>query len=286
MKKSNQPALIFLHIPKTAGTTLTTVLARQYPQDKTLSIFDEPLDAPSLQQLPEHQREKLQYVRGHVRFGLHEFLPQPSTYITFLRDPIDRIISTYYFTFRTPSHPLYELFLSQKIGLGDFVSSGIRVMTENGQVRLLAGKAGVETPFGQCNAELLDIAKHNIQDKFSLVGLSGRFDESLILLKRQFGWRNVAYISRNVTANRPQKADVSEQDLALIQEYNQLDLELYRYIQEQFQQQIDEQGADFAQELSRFKAANKRAAVVQGAIVATRDTILSPLRQIKRGLYR
>ena len=38
-------------------------------------------------------------------FGLHEILPQPATYITVLRDPIDRVMSAFYFMRSYILHP-------------------------------------------------------------------------------------------------------------------------------------------------------------------------------------
>ena len=41
-------------------------------------------------QIPPARLRKTRMFKGHMLFGLHEILPQPSTYITVLRDPVDR----------------------------------------------------------------------------------------------------------------------------------------------------------------------------------------------------
>ncbi len=93
-----QRALIFLHIPKTAGTTLNRIIEWQY---NPLSIFTmDPYRIRAtperLKQLPEARRRRLRMVRGHFYYGVHEYLPQGSTYITMLREPVARFLSSYY----------------------------------------------------------------------------------------------------------------------------------------------------------------------------------------------
>jgi Sulfotransferase family len=43
-------------------------------------------------------------------FGLHKILPQPATYITVVREPIDRMISAFYFMRGYNLHPDYWRF--------------------------------------------------------------------------------------------------------------------------------------------------------------------------------
>ena len=48
--------------------------------------------------------------KGHMLFGLHAILPQPATYITVVREPVDRVISSFYFMRNYKLHPLYWKF--------------------------------------------------------------------------------------------------------------------------------------------------------------------------------
>jgi hypothetical protein len=104
----DRQALIFLHIPKTAGTTLNRIIEWQY---NPLSIFT--LDpyrfratAERFMTLSEERRRRIQVVRGHLYYGLHETSPAGATYITMLREPVARFLSSYYFILRRPLHPL------------------------------------------------------------------------------------------------------------------------------------------------------------------------------------
>ncbi len=87
--------------------------------------------------LPESAKRRSKLILGHISFGLHEFLPQPFTYITFLRDPVERIISLFYFIRRVPGHPYYSSIVSSNMSLEEFVGSGISKEVDNVQTRLL-----------------------------------------------------------------------------------------------------------------------------------------------------
>ena len=45
--------------------------------------------------LPLEQRARFRLVMGHFQYGIHEFLPQEYTYVTIVRDPVERVISHY-----------------------------------------------------------------------------------------------------------------------------------------------------------------------------------------------
>src|SRR6266496_250353 len=104
-----EEAVIFLHVPKTAGTTLNRLIEWEYPLFEMYSV--DPvffrLSAAHLWQLPAQRLERTRMFKGHMLFGLHKILPQRATYITVLREPIDRVISAFYFMRSYMLHPLY-----------------------------------------------------------------------------------------------------------------------------------------------------------------------------------
>jgi hypothetical protein len=254
---SKQKSLIFLHIPKAAGSTLHKIIARQYASDSIYSIDGLRVheSIAEFKQLPEAKRSEIKVLKGHMRFGLHEYLPQPSTYITILRDPVERIISHYYYVLRSPEHYLYEQVTSRNMSLTDYICSGITKELNNSQTRLLCTKAALET-YEQGSKEILESAKKNIQEKFAVVGLAEKFDETLILLKRNFKWNLPFYIKANITKDRPLKNDISQETLKIIEQYNELDVELYEFISKKFQKIITQSGALFEMELKQLQLVN------------------------------
>lgn len=247
-----QTLIIFLHLPKTAGSTLARIIQGQYAASGIIFLYDTML-GEELASYPRSQLENLRVVMGHLYFGVHNFLPGSSTYITMLRDPVDRVISHYYFVRQDPSHYLYDS--AHKLSLQEYVISCNRQEPNNDQTRLLAGKRDASN-FGTCSDEMLDIAKRNLAEHFRVVGITEEFDRSLILMKRNLGWRNPYYTNQNVNRHRLRKEGISPKTLSVVQAYNELDIELYRFAKKLFQEQIDSQGLSFTKELGRFKKLN------------------------------
>ena len=114
--------VIFLHIHKAAGTTLHRIIERQYPPDQIWS-FDERHDFEAFRALSEAQKEEIRMLRGHMIFGLHEFMPRPCIYVTLLRDPVERVLSFYNYIRRNPHHYHSEMIVSQGLTLQQFLET-------------------------------------------------------------------------------------------------------------------------------------------------------------------
>lgn len=253
--RNNKESVIFLHIPKAAGSTLHWIIEQQY-EPTTIFTINEERTINDFTNLSEAERAEIRVLKGHMYFGLHKSLPQPSTYITILRDPIERVISHYYYVLREPRNELHERVTSQNMSLKDFVGSGIYLHLDNGQTRLIS-TTGADFAYGQCSEEMLRSAKENIKEHFIVVGLAERFDESLILLKRSLKWTRMPfYTKQNVTKNRPLKQDVSKDTLNLLEKYNELDIELYKHAQGLFEEIINQQ-VEFELELKNLKIINQ-----------------------------
>jgi len=249
----SEPTVVFLHIGKTGGTTLRRVLRRQYtesemmvvrararPREETLADFAE---------LPEAERARPRLILGHTVFGLHELVPRPSTYITLLRRPVSLVLSQYGFVRRTPGHRHHQA--AQGMGLEEYLASGLAQEMNNSQTRALAG--AVDVPYGENPPELLKLAKRNVEEHFRVVGLTERFDESLVLFGLAFGWSRLSYVRANVASKRvvPSPAGLAE-----IERLNALDLELYDWAERRLQATIDGEPR-FAAAYARFERRNR-----------------------------
>ena len=255
-----EQAIIFLHLPKAAGTTLNRLIEWEYPLSEIYSI--DPVfyrrSWAHLQRLAKERLRKIRIFKGHMLFGLHAILPQPATYITVLRDPVDRVLSSFYFMRSYKLHPLYWRFKLGNWSLEDFVR---RTPRDNVQSKILAG-AEYTKP---CTAEIYETARGNLLRHFTVVGLSERFEESLALMKLRFGWKLQHYSSFNVTRTRPRKADVPRSTVDLIEDKNSFDISLYQCAAKMFEADVNTHAAEVSQITSELESARARTQTRLGA---------------------
>jgi hypothetical protein len=225
--RDKDAALIFLHLPKCAGTTLNRIIEWEYDPMRVFSI--DPIlflwSYKKLNQWPAKRLGRMQVFKGHMPFGIHRRLPQPSTYITFLRDPVERVISAYYFARNYLLHPKHRWI--SKLSLEEYVCVS---PNHNVQCKYISGQPFVgDHHAGDCDERTLALAKENLNNHFSLVGLTERFDEGLAILKILFGWEIAKYAKFNVTKSRLKKTSLPASTVKLIAERNQYDVALYEY---------------------------------------------------------
>ncbi|MBA3690610.1 MAG: sulfotransferase family 2 domain-containing protein [Actinobacteria bacterium] len=281
---SRTGTIIFLHIGKTAGSTLRKVLHRNVPRDQILLVQtpqrrdtyrprrESTIDA--FASMPETTRSRARLVEGHVIFGIHRFVPGPSTYITVLRDPVALAVSQYRYVVRTPGHRLHDIVMSEAMGLEDYVRSGISLEMDNSQTRAISGD--VSAPFGGCSQAMLDAATQHIDEHFSVVGLTERFDESLVLMGRTFGWKRLAYLPVKVAPKS--REPISEEVRGLLEEQNRFDLALYRYAGRRFEREVQNLPA-FEADLRRFRRRNAAYRRAGGLVHAVPQRLGSAIRQ-------
>jgi hypothetical protein len=154
---------------------------------------------------------------------------------------------------------LYEQVEKDNLDLETFSDRRLTAEIDNGQTRLLAGPEFMWTvPYGACTPDLLEMAKQNLKNYFSVIGIANQFNETLILLKLVFGWKNLFYTRANVNERRPEKKFISAQARANIERDNQLDIRLYEFAQQLLKEQISQYGLRFNFEYARFRAAAKK----------------------------
>jgi hypothetical protein len=244
-------AVVFIHIPKTAGMTLKSIVARQHRPGEYALLYEERIrqSVDAFRLIPESTRAQYRFVLGHVGFGLHEYLPQSVAYATFLRDPVERIISYFYYVLRRPEHFLHDT--ARRFGLKDFARSDATAKLTNGQTKYLADlDAQDATP------ATLECVKRRLEERFAVVGLVEEFDASLLLLRRVAHWGIPWYDRENVTHDRPRLSEIPRDARDAIVEHNQLDLELYRWARDRFARDRHAAGLWLDTELAALHAGN------------------------------
>jgi hypothetical protein len=260
--------VVFLHMPKTGGKTLSAALRYKYPgRTLFLDTTFEPLEA--IDRIPLGDRRAARAVTGHLHYGVHRHIPQWCDYITMLREPVARVLSTYYFILGNPKHWCHDELVRSGVGLEEFVRTAPDPGVDNEQTRFLSGRGSGEllsrepdgrrtmNPLTTLHRDDLEEAKRNL-DRCLVVGLTERFDESFILVRRALGWRLPMYETHNISKLRPSKAEPpSREAIELIRERNRLDLELYDHARDLFAAAVERHGASFRREVAAFRALNR-----------------------------
>ena len=273
------PVLVFVHIPKTAGTALNTVLRLNEPGQRTRSLPNVFKGGGGLAKGPmerlrtgkgrRHVRfskpGEVRILRGHVPLGIREYLPsyfpadRDLRYFTFLREPVDRLLS-HYFKIREKREGSLE---AGKFGvaplppeptLDDMFASGYA--HDNLHTRMLSG---LPEPFGEVTDEMLEQAKENLSEGLVFFGLTERFDESLVLAKRRLGFHSILANPsgrvRRVNPARPRGDQVPAELIEEAKRCNQYDIELYRHAEELFDRAPELGELEFQVEVAALRAA-------------------------------
>jgi len=186
-------------------------------------------------------------------FGLHHHLSRPVTYLTILRNPVDRAISDYHFSVNGLLHPDHRKV--KKLTLREFIHT---TPYNNIQTKLLAGQIpGYDFLAGACTPEMLITAIENLQNHFVFVGLTERFEESLALAKLLFGWTVRRYVSFRVTRGRPFKDFIPPATRALIAEHNAFDVALYDHAVTLFEEQAAQHREHIVEEIRALRRAKE-----------------------------
>lgn len=244
--------LIFLHLPKTGGSTLTNILDWNYG-DRTYHItrFSR---IQTFLDLPDAEKAALPCLQGQIFYGIHQYIPQECTYLTVLRHPVERLISNYFHIEvrkKRLGEPVGNMSMEQLLEAEPFQAYM--------QANLIAGGNTIDEalrrPFTE---ETLTQAKANIERHFPIVGLLERYDESLLLMKRHFGWKRAYYARQNVSSTRKQLTDFPAATQKRILAACEPEMALFEYARQRLDDQIRQQGASFAADVAQLRSTNRR----------------------------
>lgn len=172
-------------------------------------------------------------------------------YVTFLRHPIERALSWYYFIKGQKRLDLYRRHplrnYADAVSIVEFYENPIFA---NMQTRYIAGlitnKLYPHVRSNTFEKYVLRKAKRHL-DGYACFGIQERFDESIALIQQTFGWENYRAVSpQKASGNRPTVRELVDYDHRIVDElcqYHELDLEFYAYALNRFDKranQIDE----------------------------------------------
>lgn len=250
--------IVFLHIPKTGGSSFSSILQSFFPIEKrfhvhagatiTARAYYE-ISANIFRELDQKIVDAVDLIHGHMPFHYDEKYAAFS-YVTFFREPVKRVVSDYLFSKSTPHLPLFHLL--KDMSLKAYVSQNTDLHLDNLQTRIISGRLT-----GEVDRSHADEALDRITRQFKIFGITESFDLSLVMLKEQLGWqRYPAYGSRK-NQTKPVAYNVTEQDLYAVRQFNEIDKALYENANKLFNALVSSKRAHYDGELKRLHAINK-----------------------------
>lgn len=228
--------VIFIHIPKTAGTSVNTLLSYQYGHRKNFWHTTQESWAIAKERFLKHVDicpEHCDLVRGHIPYGWADLTEGDYAYITFVRDPLERAISHYNFAINHGRGIWFDE-LSSFNNLEDYLCNGNSIGHDNYQLRYLSG-----TDFQQpVNRMCLEKTYLRMQNEELIVGCLSRMRESVVLMSAVLHWRKPIF---NLHYNPgPQRAvvDLPKEVEVQFRERNILDYELHDYARSFFDKML------------------------------------------------
>lgn len=231
MNTSDEQRFFFVHLQKTAGTSLIMHLRQNFSDDEMYpnrtdgDLFKEApqISVNRLLQRWKERGDQIRVVAGHFPLCTTDLLGGGFTTLTVLREPVDRTLS-YLRHFRATTPAAHDLALE---AIYDDPER-FRRLVHNHMVKMFAMEPG-EMTFAmmtdlEFTPEHLPRAKERLET-VDAIGLQEHFPEFCAGLERRFGW----HFGTAFHVNRTEPEPVSSVLRDRIASDNALDVELYEF---------------------------------------------------------
>jgi hypothetical protein len=239
---------VFLHIPRTAGQSLSQLVLQNYDNRRILFTGDSFEEVRQLSRLTELDGDACM---GHIPWGTFANLRTMVNYIAFLRHPIARLLSEYAFHKYTKGAYHHQA-IRDGLSARDWLKLGRHPGNEimrNTMCRFLSGVY----VWGEINPRTTARAKETLC-RMAAFGIIEMFDESVLLIGKALKLRHLFVVPTNIK----QQGDSSATPLPEYDEMFSYDLELYEFAVQLLNDRIDRLGAVFTDALAAYRETSNR----------------------------
>jgi hypothetical protein len=223
--------ILFDHLPKCGGSSLNKYLEAHYPRRKIFSLntYALPSSLENFRKLSQKKRYGYDLVKGHMAHKLLDHVHPECIKVTVLREPVDRIVSHYYYAKGSPSHYLYSHIHSNQMSLVDYANSNLSAELRNWYTVHYSGLTSQEAERNP--RESIDKACETVLTRYNIIGFLDDFSFFADTLRKQANFR-YAYTNTkiNVSEGRPRVENLEASIIDKIKQINYLDIELYKKI--------------------------------------------------------
>lgn len=212
--------LIFIHTPKTAGTTVKRIVKKWFKSNFHQHYYDEIKDEkpPKIDLRGLHQPRKPLALYGHFNslrgFGVEDYYPEERQCMTILRDPLELTISDYYYTKKHATGWKRRMPSFDYDNLAEFITATSSINMLNHFPR----KVTIEN------------YKDIIEEYFLYIGITEDLNKTVLNMASCLGLpkpKEIGYENKSA-----RDADLPESAREAFMEKHQLEFTVYEYVKE------------------------------------------------------
>jgi hypothetical protein len=227
---------IQLHIPRTSGTSLRLLFNKLFGVDQCLMNYEGELATMSAA-----QRARYRLIAGHFKYGMHQYLAGQALYLTTVRHPVDRYLSTYaeFLTNKNSKHHA----LAQSHDVNEFLRIGLN--SEPGPLRAQFHNLQCRQVCGQAN---FIQARDYIDQRYFLACPFADTEQMSQMIATLLGAAAPpmpkVHESKPKLSAKEDRMHLTPASLELLIEFEREDFLLYSYVQKAFVELRRSQGLD------------------------------------------